>query len=138
MYEVMPFDNTLYVVELTGKQVIEILRYGINNSQIGMVQFSGITVRYDGTLPEEQRITSVRTLDGKQLDPDKIYKVVTNDFLAGGGDGYITFKAGKNGYDTNIPLRDALMDAVKKVRVIRFVRDNRFSDAQTNIYIKAA
>lgn len=138
MYEVIPFDNTLYVVKLTGKQVIEILRYGINNSQIGMVQFSGITVRYNGSLPEEQRVISVQTLDGKQLDPEKVYKVVTNDFMAAGGDGFITFKAGGNGYDTNIPLRDALTDAVKKERVIRFMRDNRFSDEQPSIYIKAA
>ena len=35
-------------------------------------------------------------MNGSRLDPKKIYRVVTNDFLAAGGDRFLTFKEGKN------------------------------------------
>lgn len=135
MYEVMPFDNTLYVVNLTGTQVKEILKHGINNPNIGMVQFSGIIVHYNAA---EQNVISVQTLDGRQLEAEHVYKVVTNDFMASGGDGYTTFMTGKQGYDTNLSLRDVLMDAVKKTRVIRFSPDERFKYIQEHGWEKAA
>jgi 5'-nucleotidase / UDP-sugar diphosphatase len=137
LYEVMPFDNTLYTVDLTGQQVIKVLDHGIRNPKIGMVQFSGIIVKYDESKPQGQRIVSVTMLDGSPLQRKKTYRVVTNDFMASGGDEYTMFKEGRNGRDTNNPIRDVWVAAVKKQQIIHFMGDHRFMDI-TNTKRKTA
>lgn len=128
LYEVVPFDNTLVTLELTGKQIKENLEYGIYNKQIGMLQFSGLVVKYDKSQPEGKRVVEVSLHNGRRLDLNKTYKVVTNDFLAQGGDGFTTFTQGKYINDSQIPLRNLLMDAVKAAGKIDIVTDNRFQD----------
>ncbi|CQR72585.1 Endonuclease YhcR precursor [Sporomusa ovata DSM 2662] len=126
LYQVVPFDNTLVTVELTGKQILEVLEHGIDNQQIGMVQFSGLKVEYDKLLPAGKRITKVTLTDGSKLILTKIYKVATNDFLAQGGDGFTMFSQGKHLIDTQLPLRDCLIEAVMKTKVINATVDKRF------------
>lgn len=127
LYEVMPFDNTLFTVELTGKQILEVLDYGIMNDKIGMVQYSGIKVTYDAAKPKIERIVSVTMVNGTPLGLDKTYKVVTNDFLAAGGDGFAMFMKGRNLKDSSITLRTILMNATRKQKVIDFLGDNRWN-----------
>jgi len=123
LYEVFPFDNTLVTMELTGAQIMKVLEHGILNTQLGMVQFSGINVIYDQNKPKQQQLT-VTLLSGKPLDLTKTYKVVTNDFLAAGGDNFIMFKEAHQ-FDTNIPLRDMLAEKIQKLKVIDFNGDHR-------------
>lgn len=127
LYEVMPFDNTLVTVEMTGQQVMKILEYGIMNQKVGMVQYSGINVFCNVAGSKKTRIISITMSDGRPLLPDKTYKVVTNDFMAAGGDGFTMFKEGKNFHDTNISLRDILADNLRKVKIIDFVGDSRWN-----------
>ncbi len=54
-----------------------------------------------------EKITSVRLADGTKLENDKYYTVVTNDFMAVGGDSY-DFSAAKNVVDTNLVIRDEM------------------------------
>lgn len=131
LYEVMPFDNTIFTVEMTGKQVLEVLDYGIMNEKIGMVQYSGINVTYDAAKPKIERIVSVTIVNGTPLCLEKTYKVVTNDFLAAGGDGFTMFMRGRNLNDTSIPLRTILMNVIRKQNVIDFLGDHRW-DVVTN------
>jgi len=70
-------------------------------------------------------------LDGTPLKDDKIYKVVTNDFQATGGDEYIMFTEGKNTFDTNIPVREVIIDEIKELKVISPVVDDRLIDVST-------
>jgi len=128
LYETLPFDNTLYTVDLTGKQVVRILEQGIGDKNSGMLQFSGLKVHYDSSKPTGKQIISVTTLNGAPLKNDKLYKVVTNDFMAAGGDGFILFKEGKNGNDSGILLRDIVAEALKDQRLIRFTSDCRLKD----------
>lgn len=53
-------------------------------------------------------------LDGTKIEMDNYYTVVTNDFMATGGDGY-NFSGAKNMVDTAIPIRDALVNEIKAV-----------------------
>lgn len=126
LYEVMPFDNTLFIVEMTGRQVMDVLEYGIMNDKIGMVQYSGIRVTYDSTKPMKERIVSVTMTNGTPLRLEKTYKIVTNDFLAAGGDGFAMFMKGQNLNDTYLPIRTILVDAIRKQTVINFSGDIRF------------
>jgi len=130
LYEVIPFDNTLYTVEMSGKEIMEVLEYGIRNEKIGMLQYSGIKVSYQMVGQERGQIVSVRMTNGLPLDLNQNYKVVTNDFMAAGGDGYIFFKKGKNLYDTCITLRDIIADAIRSQKVIHFIEDNRFDSKE--------
>jgi len=133
LYEVMPFDNFLYTVNLTGAQIMQILQHGIKNEKIGMVQFSGLKVQYDSSLPLPQAILAVTTGDGTPLDLKRTYKVATNDFMAAGGDGFTVFQEGKNGVDTGLLIRNLLIEAVKKEKIINYSGDDRFKEIQGTV-----
>lgn len=125
LWEVLPFDNTLILLDMKGSQVKEILQYGINNPQYGSLQYSGIKVKYDPALPADKRILEVTLPDGSILDPEKNYRVVTNDFMAGGGDEYTMFKAGSNVTDTHLLVRDILINNIRNIKIIDFKGDDR-------------
>ncbi len=127
LYEVMPFDNTLVTMDLTGDQVLQVLNHGIHG-KAGMVQFSGLKLVIDSDRPYGSQLIEARLADGGLLDPSATYRIVTNDFMAVGGDEFTVFKQGRNVTDTFIPLRDALADAVKKAGTLRIKKDDRLQD----------
>jgi 5'-nucleotidase len=92
LFEVLPFDNYLAVVRLSGRELREVIRLGASGRQ-GIMQVSGLKVVLDPTkdeaLPAENRdrVISILREDGSPLDPNATYVVVMNDFLAAGGDG---------------------------------------------------
>lgn len=135
LHKVMPFDNTLYTVELTGAQVYQVLKAGVRNPNKGMLQYSGLKITYDPEKSGLEAFVDVRLADGSKLAPDKTYLVVTNDFMGVGGDGYTIFKQGRNGKDTHIKIRDVL-EAAFQGKTINFVPDSRFSEE--NSYDRAA
>lgn len=112
LYEVMPFDNTLVKMQLKGSDLKKVIENGIDNKNVGWIQLSGVKVYYNPQAEAGNRITSMRLLDGKKIEDDKLYSVVTNDFMADGGDGY-DFKGAVNKIDTGVPIRDALVKNIK-------------------------
>lgn len=128
LYEVMPFDNTLVTADMTGAQIVKLLEYGIHNQKVGMLQFAGLKVKYDASMPQGKRVVEATMADGKPLVPENTYKVVTNDFMASGGDGYIMFKDAKNLTDTYLPVRDVLIGAIKKQQLVDFAGDDRLTE----------
>lgn len=112
MYELMPFDNTLVTMKLKGKDVKAALENGIGNDEIGWVQFAGIKIEYDLTRPFGDRITKMTLDNGKAVDLETYYTVVTNDFMYTGGDKY-NFSAGIEALDTGVPIRDAIVEVLK-------------------------
>ena len=127
LYEVMPFDNTLYTMKLSGADVKANIEHGIMNDDIGWVQISGVRATYNPNAEAGNRITSMVLEDGTPVEMDKFYTVVTNDFMFTGGDKY-NFENSKDGLDTFIPIRDALMDAVEKAGVISPKKQNWLSE----------
>ncbi|HYE83476.1 MAG TPA: 5'-nucleotidase C-terminal domain-containing protein [Clostridia bacterium] len=128
LYEIMPFDNTLFTMDLTGAQVKAAIEHGIMSADFNPGQFSGLMVKYDSTKPAGERIVEIKLADGTALEDDKLYKVVTNDFQADGGDKYTMFKDGQNRYNTNIPVRDVLVNEIKAKGTISPVDDGRLID----------
>ncbi len=86
LYEVMPFDNTLYTMKLSGTDVKANIEHGIMNEDIGWIQISGVRVVYNPEAEAGNRITSMVLEDGTVVEMDKYYTVVTNDFMFTGGD----------------------------------------------------
>ncbi|RKT05950.1 5'-nucleotidase [Streptomyces sp. 3211.6] len=101
-YTVQPFNNLLNVVDLTGAQLITALQQQVSGPVNGpnpkILQISkGLTYTLDMTKSGADRIVvdSVK-LNGAAIDPAKTYRVVMNEFLAGGGDGFTVLKDHKN------------------------------------------
>lgn len=135
MYEFMPFDNTLVTVDLTGAQLKEAVEAGYND-KISFGQVAGLYVKYDPSKPFGSKVIEMCLENGEKILADKTYSVVTNDFMITGGDGYTVFAKGKNIVNLAIPIRDAMIDYVKKTGVVEPV----FMDYQrtTDIPVKKA
>ena len=93
----MPFGNVVVKLRLTGKQVWEALENGVSqveNNAGRFPQVSGLSFSYKPTAKAGSRIVSVK-IGGKPLNKSRNYTVATNNYAAGGGDGYSVFKKGK-------------------------------------------
>lgn len=110
MYEILPFDNTLVTLEVTGEDLVKLIEHGINTKGFGWGQFAGIKVWYD---KETGKVSSIRLNDGTKIEKDKYYTVTLNDFMITGGDGY-DFSKAKNIKDTCIVMRDAMANLWKE------------------------
>jgi 5'-nucleotidase/UDP-sugar diphosphatase len=116
-FRVLAFDNTVVVFRLTGAQVREALENGVSQvEQAGgrFPQVSGLTFTFERARRAGQRVTDVR-VGTAPLDPARAYLVATNDFMAGGGDGYTVFRAGREMRDTQVLLRDLFIEHVRRV-----------------------
>lgn len=127
---VLPFGNTLYLVKLTGAQLLEALEAStcsLPESIGAFPQVSGIeytvntgakfssTENYPGSTygkPNAVNRVTIQRVGGAAFDPAETYTIVTNDFLGAGGDTYYTFKSSPVGYDTGVPLDEVLMDYI--------------------------
>jgi 2',3'-cyclic-nucleotide 2'-phosphodiesterase (5'-nucleotidase family) len=92
----LPFGNKTTVIELTGADLLAGLENGFSQIEQGAGRFpqvSGIVVDVDATKAAGARVVSV-LVNGQPLDPAKKYKVATNDYMVGGGDGYTAFSNG--------------------------------------------
>ncbi len=95
--KVLPFSNTVRVIELTGADVKAAIENGIADypkTKGAFPHIAGMTVTFDSSKKAGERVVSLK-VDGKDIDLEKTYTLATNDFLVAGGDGYEMFK-GKN------------------------------------------
>lgn len=91
-----PFTNYPVVLEVKGSVILEALEFGVDSAPEVVGKFphvGGMTFKYDPKQPAGARVFDV-LVKGVALDPNKTYKLVTNDFMAVGGDGYEMLKAG--------------------------------------------
>jgi 5'-nucleotidase / UDP-sugar diphosphatase len=93
VYTTLPFDNHIVAFTITGKQVRETLEQALSGIDKGggFPQVSGISFTYSSVAGTPARVKDI-SVGGIPLEPDKLYAVATNDFLAAGGDGYAVFK----------------------------------------------
>lgn len=92
----LPFQNPLLLVSVTGAQLRAALEHGldrrVSNGQSGALPHaSGLRIVYDPSLSKGQRIVEL-TANGQPLRDDVSYRLATSNYLAGGGDGYIMLK----------------------------------------------
>ena len=94
IFAMLPFDNKVTLVEVTGQTVWDALENGVSGYPETYGQFpqvSGIHYTFDGSKPAGERIVSVTLPDGTPLDMEGWYTLACNDFMCGGGDGYTMF-----------------------------------------------
>ncbi|HEX7177139.1 MAG TPA: bifunctional UDP-sugar hydrolase/5'-nucleotidase, partial [Pyrinomonadaceae bacterium] len=94
---ILPFNNELEVIEVTGALLLEALENGVGRTAPGaepgrFPQVSGMKYSFDASLPAGQRIKSV-TVGTRPLDPARSYTLATTRYIAVGGDGYDMLQA---------------------------------------------
>jgi 5'-nucleotidase/UDP-sugar diphosphatase len=119
----LPFRNTLAVLQISGRAIRAGLENGFSLLPVAggrFPQVSGLKIVVDASRPAGQRLVSVMA-DDKPLEDTRIYKLVTNDFLARGGDGYESF----NNVTEVVPPHDGplmineLIDYLEKIKTVR-------------------
>lgn len=116
---VLPFGNTLVVMDLTGAQLRRLLEQQWNrpsSSGATILQVSqGFTYTWDAKRPLGSRVLpGSLKLNGAAIEDGKTYRVVANNFLAEGGDNIPEFAKGTNRVDTQLVDLDALSDFIAK------------------------
>ena len=125
---VLPFGNTITVVYVTGAELLEALEastYCTPTAIGGFPQVAGIeftvdtTKAYDSNAetypastyygPASINRVTINSVNGNEFDENATYAVITNDFMAAGGDTYYAFASSENKFDTGIPLDEAVM-----------------------------
>ena len=93
----LPFLNKALVLEVSGATLKEALEQGFTGAENEVGRFpqvSGMRVKADLTRPVGKRVVSIE-VGGVAVKPGRSYRLVTNDYLAGGGDGYTALKGAK-------------------------------------------
>ena len=88
LHDILPFDNDIVLLKIKGNILYKVFET-VGELKYGVLQVSGLTYCIDKK--SENKLVSL-LIDGKPVDKDKEYLVVTNSFLAGGGDGYVMLK----------------------------------------------
>jgi len=112
--DVQPFANTLETLDLTGAQIKQILEEqwqpdGSSRPFLKLGINEEFFYTYDPEAPRDERVTHM-FLDEEPIDLDATYRVVTNNFLASGGDNFFTLGEGANYADTGLVDLQAFVD----------------------------
>jgi len=129
IFELLPFENALVAVDVTGVQLAKILQVVTRDAQ------SGARIQFKWNERDRPEFISGKLLDenGKEheIDPNQTYTILTIDYLLRLNSGaYAILQEAKNPTPLNLTLRDAVMNYVKAEttagRPIRSVVDDRF------------
>ncbi|PJE28581.1 5'-nucleotidase [Pseudooceanicola antarcticus] len=111
---VLPFQNTLSTFQVTGATFVEALENGVSQIEEGAGRFpqvAGVTFTVDPSAEPGSRISDVM-VGGAPIEADKVYGVVSNNYVRNGGDGYAMFKDAMNAYDFGPDLADVTAEYI--------------------------
>ncbi|GAB6010643.1 5'-nucleotidase C-terminal domain-containing protein [Viscerimonas tarda] len=106
IFEIYSFDNTLVVLKLKGSDLTEVFRSYAKLGGAGISSTAKLVIK-DGELVDAK-------VNGQPVDNEKIYTIVTLDYLAEGNDGMDALKNAVSVKDPGIILRDYMMNYVKE------------------------
>lgn len=110
-----PFPNTIVQLQMKGVDMRAIFEHGAGLTN-GILQVSkGVEVVYDESKPIGSRIVKCN-INGVPLDDGKTYKVLTSNFLADGGDGFLIFKKTLSYKNTGVEMLDSMVKYLKKFK----------------------
>ena len=104
IFELMPFENELVILWLRGDKLLQLLNYF---AQAGGEGVAGIRMIINDGKAEDISI------NGEILNPDKLYSIATNDYLAGGNDKMIQLAQYEKRINTGLKIRNVLINHIK-------------------------
>ncbi len=122
MYELMPFENMLSILVLTGLQVQKLCNELAEKMGEPIAGFS-----FHIGVEDDHRVAQDIMVQGKPLDREAEYLLVTNDYLANGGESLSTLQSPVAREDLPVLLRDAFIDYVKHLGVIEPKMEGRIT-----------
>lgn len=129
IFELLPFENELITIDLTGAQLLKLAEVSVRNAQ------AGARVQFRWNEQNRTEVIGTKLLDANgtehDIDPNRIYTIVTIDYLYKLNSGsYAILRQGKNLKELKVTIRDAVVDYVKSEntagRSIRAQLDQRF------------
>jgi 5'-nucleotidase/UDP-sugar diphosphatase len=130
----LPFGNTVATMGLRGADVLAALENGLSQGADTAGRFpqvAGIRFAWDPAEPPGSRVRAAEVAQGSgfvPLDPGRVYRVATNDFMRRGGDGYAMFRdRALDPYDGGVLLEEALAEAIAAGRAGAAALDGRIA-----------
>lgn len=105
IYELMPFDNEMWVLEIKGEVVQQLFDNAAQRK-------SNCIAGAEYTITKDERAADI-VINGKPFDKHKIYRISISDYLAGGGGGHSFFKELQPVFDPDYKCRDMILDYIK-------------------------
>lgn len=130
---VLPFQNTLATFQVDGATVVAALENGASQVEDGagrFLQVAGLKYTFDPAQPAGSRVSDVMVNDGGTwgpIDPAKVYGVVSNNYVRGGGDGFRMFVSAANAYDFGPDLADVTAEYMAKTGPVAPALDGRIT-----------
>jgi 5'-nucleotidase/UDP-sugar diphosphatase len=130
VFQAVPFENKLVLFEMTGSYLKHVLEWRIKGMRQG-AYVSGLRLVYSRTRPDFDRLVSF-LVGGEPWDPERIYRVVTTDFIAEGNVGLqiLTEIDPEYVHHSDVKVKDAMVEYIKRHSPLepriegRFVRDD--------------
>ena len=120
--QAFPYENYMVVVDVSGEQLIAALENGVSQAEETKGRFpqvSGLRFTWDPNKSAGSRITRVEIKTGNgyiPIDASASYRVVINDFMYQGGDGYTVFQQGTDYVNAGFIYYEILADYIKHTR----------------------
>ena len=118
-FELMPFENSIVVLELSGLSIIKMIDY-LRKVKL-QHPISGLQI----TLNNDYSVNEVK-INGVSIENEKKYYVATTDYLLEGGDKMYFLAETTKTTNINYKMRDILIDYFKKYDTLKLKSDNRF------------
>lgn len=116
VFELMPFDNELVVLTLTGEEILRLCEiFAINNGE----GVAGLRLK-----ARNAKLLEV-TINGNPIKKDKTYTVATSDYLSQGNDGMLPLKNHIKYWNSEEKIRDLYIEYIKQVKVVQAKVDGR-------------
>ncbi|MFM7016047.1 MAG: 5'-nucleotidase C-terminal domain-containing protein [Bacteroidota bacterium] len=124
-FELMPFENTILILEMNHEQLKNLFEYIVQRKGIPL---AGIRMKISKNGYQDI------TINGMAYDSTKIYRVATNDYLANGGDGMMFLKEVKSKTDIGLKVRDSYIREMRGInqqgKKLKVVLDGRVTEIQ--------
>lgn len=120
-FEIMPFENNLVVIGLSSDKIQDLADYLLRDRKPHPL--SGMHI----VLDKNNEIEDLKIND-KSLESNKIYYVVTSDYLSNGGDNMTFFLDPKESYDLDYKLRNVIIDYFKENDTLKISHSKRIEE----------
>lgn len=118
IFELMPFENQLVVLELKGNVIQEWTEY---IAQAGGEPVAGMRMTISDKKPKDV------TIGGMPIDPTRTYTMVTSDYIANGGGNAAMLKRFEKSTNLNYLLRQAIIDYITEKKELNITTDGRIT-----------
>lgn len=125
LFELQPFGNHLVLLELTGANLLELVRASVEGTAHTGLEVSGMTILWRQDEEGQYELVGLEVA-GEAVVPERSYSLATNNFLAGGGDGYDLLEERRVIREDPQLLRELLEAHFRAVKQVELPKDDRY------------